>query len=99
MSGIPLSLQSRSRLPGLAFPSIPGMEVLPLHAVLLQLEQSQWLPPQHLQALQERQMEALLDHVRETVPWYHGRLQGRRARFRRTFRLGGLASPAAAYPA
>ena len=75
MNDLPLSLTVRSRLPGLVFPPLAAAAALPLHAMFLQLERSQWLPAQDLQELQRRQLDALLAHVWANVPWYHPRLR------------------------
>jgi phenylacetate-CoA ligase len=47
----------------------------PLYSIFLQLELSQWLSPESLAALQARQLEAVLEHIWATVPWYHARLR------------------------
>ena len=75
MNGIPLSLRVRSDLPGLRFPALPSAAAIPLYAIFLQLEHSQWLSPQSVAELQSRQLDALLSHVWATVPWYHPRLR------------------------
>lgn len=47
---------------------------MPLYSIFLQLERSQWLSAQSIQELQSRQLDAVLAHVWETVPWYRPRL-------------------------
>ena len=46
-------------------------------AVLQQLEQSQWLDGAQLLARQVRQLEPLLRHAHESVPWYRERWAGK----------------------
>lgn len=75
MSRLPLSLTARSELEGLRFPALVNPAAAPLHSLFLQLERSQWLPAQDLAGLQTRQLEAILEHVWATVPWYHARLR------------------------
>ena len=43
-------------------------------ALLFQLERTQWLPPQELQALQLRQLTLALTHAVNTVPYYRQHL-------------------------
>ena len=74
MNSVPLGLAVRSELPGLLFPALAGTAGLQLHSMFLQLERSQWLPPERLEQQQFRQLDALLAHVWATVPWYHPRL-------------------------
>ncbi len=47
---------------------------MPLYSIFLQLERSQWLSAEDIQELQYRQLDVLLAHVWDTVPWYHPRL-------------------------
>ena len=66
----------RSSLPGAVWPAIPGQESAGLLALQFQLEQSQWLAPQRLRELQFRQLEALLRHAHDTVPYHRERWRG-----------------------
>lgn len=75
MSKLPLSLSARSEFAGLRFPILVNPAAAPLYSIFLQLERSQWLPAKTLAELQTRQLEAMLDHVWATVPWYHARLR------------------------
>jgi phenylacetate-coenzyme A ligase PaaK-like adenylate-forming protein len=43
-------------------------------ALLFQMEQSQWWPPDEMRRHQDRQLARLLDHARRTVPFYRDRL-------------------------
>ena len=58
---------------------------------LFQLEQSQWWKPEKLHAQQYRQAAELLHHVRDSVPFYRGRLKGAKAA-RRSRRIWGQAA-------
>ena len=64
------SLGVGSALPGLRFPALPAAHVLPRLAMFQQLEASQWLAPEALRDWQFAQLDALLRHVRATVPAY-----------------------------
>lgn len=73
----PLLWTIESRLPGVAWPAVPAPVAAQLFALLFQLERSQWLAPEALRALQLRQLDQLIRHAAETVPWYRERLSGR----------------------
>ena len=47
-----------------------GLRARPVLAALRELEASQWLSPDHVEALQVRKLRALLAHAGETVPYY-----------------------------
>jgi len=66
----------RSTTPGITWPAIPGQEAAALLALQFQLERSQWLAPERLRELQFRQLEALLRHAGDTVPYYRERWRG-----------------------
>ncbi|MBI5790976.1 MAG: phenylacetate--CoA ligase family protein [Rhodocyclales bacterium] len=68
------SLGVGSALPGLRFPALPAAHVLPRLAMFQQIEASQWLAPEALRDWQFAQLDALLRHVRATVPGYGSRL-------------------------
>lgn len=59
---------------GILWPALPPPAVAPLHGVLLQLEQSQWLPAAEIERRQSAQLRALLLHAQRTVPFYRERL-------------------------
>ena len=65
----------RSGRQGIIWPAAPGPRVANLLALQYQLEQSQWWSPETLLAAQLRQIEALIDHARRTVPFYRDRLE------------------------
>ena len=59
---------------GISWPAVStGPEAIRL-AVLHQLRQTQWWPPQILVGMQLRQLELLARHAAETVPFYRDRL-------------------------
>lgn len=72
---IPLSLRASSAINGLGFPVIVPQTSQVLHSLILQLDQTQWLPSTDLKALQNQQLALLLSHVWANVPWYHQRLR------------------------
>ena len=63
----------RSALHGAVWPAIPHRAGAAVLSLLFQFERSQWLPADALQALQLRQLGALLRHAWETVPYYRER--------------------------
>jgi phenylacetate-CoA ligase len=68
--------QYRSAAPGISWPAIPGEEASALLALQFQLERTQWLPPERLLELQFRQLDVLLRHAWDTVPYYRERWRG-----------------------
>jgi phenylacetate-CoA ligase len=60
----------QSAVPGIAWPTVPDYGRAAVLALLHQLDQSQWLPAERLEAEQLRQLDALLRHAWETVPFY-----------------------------
>lgn len=63
-----------SRLPGVLWPTLPQPATAQVLALVFQLERTQWLAPQELQALQLRQLSLELAHAVNTVPYYRQRL-------------------------
>ena len=59
-----------SAIPFVGFLAIPGSQANLQLALQFQLEQSQWLPPADLDALQSAQLERVVRHAFETVPYY-----------------------------
>jgi phenylacetate-CoA ligase len=68
--------QYRSAVPGVVWPAIPGEEAAAQLALHFQLQQTQWLSPERLLELQFRQLDVLLRHAWETVPYYRDRWTG-----------------------
>jgi phenylacetate-CoA ligase len=66
----------RSAVSGIAWPAIPGPAASAMLALEYQLERTQWLAPERLQALQFRQLDALVRHAYETAPYYRERWTG-----------------------
>ncbi|MCC7484363.1 MAG: phenylacetate--CoA ligase family protein [Burkholderiales bacterium] len=60
----------RSGLPGVIWPAVTAPDTALALALQYQLERSQWLPPAALHELQQRQLDAVLRHAWETVPFY-----------------------------
>jgi phenylacetate-CoA ligase len=60
----------RSTLRGIEWPAIPAPGNTAALALLLQLEGSQWLPPEQLLARQLTQMQILMQHANTSVPFY-----------------------------
>ena len=67
----------RPAIDGLLGPAIPEPEGAALLSLVFQLEWTQWWSRDELAAAQRRQLQALLDHARKTVPFYRGRLPER----------------------
>ena len=59
---------------GILWPAVPSPAVTPLHAILLQLERSQWLSTAEIERLQRAQLRSLLLHAQRSVPFYAERL-------------------------
>lgn len=62
-----------SALPESPWPAIPGPDGTAILAILFQLERSQWFPHARLRELQAGQLQLLLRHAYETVPYYRER--------------------------
>lgn len=70
-------LAPRSSIDGLTWPGLPGGAAgKVLVALLYQLEQSQWWPPEALLEHQFRQLRVVLRYAYQTVPFYRERLGG-----------------------
>jgi len=67
LDGLP---RPKSQLPGIVWPAVMSGEPAVVFALLAQLQQSEWLTPGALDALQRRQRDALRAHARNTVPHY-----------------------------
>lgn len=68
---VPLSVCS-----GVAWPALPDDRNAQMLALQYQFEQSQWWPPERLQALQLQQFARVFRHAMATVPYYQGRFAG-----------------------
>jgi len=64
----------RSFLEGALWPAVPSQHGASLMSLLFQLDETQWWEPERLLAHQLGQLEALLRHAWETVPYYRMRL-------------------------
>ena len=65
---------ARTSVTGIVWPGIPDAAGGTILSLLYQLDHSQWWPPDVLLGRQMRQLEGLLTHARETVPFYRDRL-------------------------
>ncbi|HLJ21790.1 MAG TPA: hypothetical protein VKU84_16410 [Stellaceae bacterium] len=61
---------------GIAWPALPSVEAMNLLALVYMLDRTQWWPAERLREYQFRQLEILLAHAAETVPYYRERLSG-----------------------
>ncbi len=59
-----------SALPGITWPAFPSLRAGRILGVLQQLERTQWWDGAQLAAHQLRQLDTLLRHAYESVPWY-----------------------------
>jgi phenylacetate-CoA ligase len=71
VSALPFAI--RSGISGELWPGLPSARGAMLAALLYQFEQSEWLPATSVQALQMTQIERLLAHALDTVPYYRAR--------------------------
>jgi phenylacetate-CoA ligase len=65
-----------SRLPGVAWPGVPGQQGLLLAALLAQLEQSQWWSAASIEQAQMRQLAVLIEHAKRHSSFHAERLAG-----------------------
>ena len=68
------TMKLRSTISGVAWPAVPDAKAASMLALLYQLDQSQWWPPEDLRAAQFGQLALLLAHAAATVPLYRERL-------------------------
>ncbi len=66
----------RSALRGVAWPAITAPAEARALALQYQLERSQWLSTEALSRLQARQLDSLVRHARESVPFYRWQWHG-----------------------
>ncbi len=59
---------------GIAWPALPSPDVNAVLSLAYQIDQSQWWTPEVLRAFQLRQVDNLIRHARNTVPFYRQRL-------------------------
>lgn len=64
------ALDLKSTVQGISWPAIPGPEAASSAAVLYQLQLSQWWPPEDMLATQLKQLESLVNHAAQTIPYY-----------------------------
>ena len=74
LSAPPLPAPDRSRIEGIAWPALPSVEAMNLLGILYMLDRTQWWSADRLRDHQFRQLEILLAHAAETVPYYRERL-------------------------
>lgn len=65
----------KSTVPHIGWPAIPTPVASQLLAVLSQLEQSQWWSIEKIRAQQWQQLQQLVEHTYQTVPFYKAQLQ------------------------
>ena len=69
-----MSYSLRSSLEDIRWPALPSQHGARLLSLLYQLEETQWWPAERLLEHQLRQLQGVLRHARETVPYYRQRL-------------------------
>lgn len=69
------SMMVQTGVAGMAWPALPTGTAATLLAIQHQLEQSQWWAPEQLEAAQLRQLDILLQHCWNTVPFHRDRLE------------------------
>ena len=65
----------KSSVYGIGWPALPGHSAAAMLAMQYQLEQSQWLPSEVLMQQQFHQLDRILSHAIETVPFYQRHFQ------------------------
>ena len=66
-------LNVTSRITDASWPAIPTSRASQLLAVQFQLEQSQWLPAEKLRQFQWQQLQRVVQHAYQHVPFYRER--------------------------
>ncbi len=66
---------ARSAFGGVEWPAVPAGPGATMLAVQFQLQQSQWWTPAQLEAAQLRQLDVLLQHAHESMPFWRARLR------------------------
>ena len=67
-------LKFRSAMPSVAWPGMPSPGAATALALQFQLEQTQWWPSAVLEQHQMRQLQLLLQHAHDTLPFWRTRL-------------------------
>lgn len=67
-------LKFRSEMPSVAWPGMPSPGAATALALQFQLEQTQWWPSAVLEQHQMRQLQLLLQHAHDTLPFWRTRL-------------------------
>jgi phenylacetate-CoA ligase len=75
MPSEPTPFIPKSAATGIHWPALPNPTNAMLLALQYQLEQSQWWTPAQLQNHQFQQLQILLNHAKQTVPFYRQTLQ------------------------
>jgi phenylacetate-CoA ligase len=75
MPSTPNPFVPKSSATGIHWPALPNPTNALLLALQYQLEQSQWWTPAQLQTHQLQQLQSLIDHAKQTVPFYQQTLQ------------------------
>jgi phenylacetate-CoA ligase len=75
MPSTPNPFVPKSSATGIHWPALPNPTNALLLALQYQLEQSQWWTPAQLQTHQLQQLQALIDHAKQTVPFYQQTLK------------------------
>jgi phenylacetate-CoA ligase len=71
----PWSPPLRASLPEIGWPVIPAPRAAVVLSLLAQFEDTQWWPPERIAAAQQEQLNRLLAHAWNTVPFYRRRIE------------------------
>lgn len=73
VNDFPIPAPDRSLIAGIEWPSLPSVEAMNLLGLQYIFERTQWWKPERLHEHQLRQLDLLLAHAVETVPYYRDR--------------------------
>ncbi|MGE5203023.1 MAG: hypothetical protein ACM3O6_13260, partial [Acidobacteriota bacterium] len=73
MNDLPIPAPDRSAIAGIEWPSLPSIEAMNLLGLQYIFSRTQWWKPERLSEHQFRQLDLLLAHAVETVPYYRER--------------------------
>jgi phenylacetate-CoA ligase len=73
MTHSPIPAVDRSKVAGIDWPSLPSVEAMNMLSLQYMLARTQWWRPERLREHQFRQLDRLLAHAVETVPYYRER--------------------------